>query len=125
MDDIGKDLVAQIREEMKKRHSLRLVFDNFDFRVLVNVITSQHRNSDIHWIGHYATFDRVPSDHLDDLHPLVPNIEHFENAEYLLSEKELKEMKGQFTILIARVLFEFFPCLQHLKTKTCYHIKHK
>ncbi len=77
MDNVGKDLVAQIREEIRKGHSLRLVFDNFDFMVLVNVVTSQHKNSDIHWIGHYATFDRVPSDHLDDLHPPVPNIEHF------------------------------------------------
>ena len=62
---------------------------------------------------------------LEDLHPLVPNIEHFENAEYLLPEKELNDKNEQFTILIARVLFELFPCLQHLKIKTCDHIKHK
>jgi hypothetical protein len=125
MDDVGKELLGQIKQKMNERQSLRIVFDNFDFKILVNVITKQNRNSDIHWIGQYATFDRVPSDHLDDKHPLVSNIDHFDNAEYLLSEKELKEIKTQFTVLLARILFDFFPCLQHLKTTTCDHIKHK
>ena len=31
----------------------------------------------MHWIGHYLTFDQIPSDHLDDTKPLVSDINQF------------------------------------------------
>lgn len=61
---------------------VRATFDNFDFKVLANVILSNHRNSDYHWITHYLTFDRVSSAGLDDSKP-VSDITTFSNSNYM------------------------------------------
>ena len=50
---------------------MRVIFDNFDFRILANIILRNHCNSDMHWIAQYVTFDRVPSSHLDDSQPIL------------------------------------------------------
>ncbi len=79
----------------------------------------------MHWIGHYVTFDRIPSDHLDDTKPLVSDINQFENKNYLLEEDELQKMHCDFTILVTRILVEYFPCLHYLKFAVCQHIPHR
>ena len=61
------------------------MLENFDFPVLANIILRNHRNSDMHCIAQYITFNRVLSNHLDDSKPMVENIADFENANYLLS----------------------------------------
>lgn len=125
LDDVGGNLIGDLKKMVSTEGHLRIVFDNFDFKVLSNIILRNHRNSDMHWIGHYVTFDRIPSDHLDDTKPLVPDINQFENKNYLLKEDELQKMHSDFTILVARVLVEYFPCLHHLKCAVCQHIPHK
>ena len=42
----------------------------------------------------FVTFDRIPSDHLDDTKPLVASVDDFENKEYLLSNEELEKLKS-------------------------------
>lgn len=90
-----------------------IVFENFDFRILANVILRNHRNSDIHWIAQYATFKRVASGHLDDSTPIVSNIDTFDIINYLLSKTELDQQRQDY-IIIARILLHFFPALQPL-----------
>jgi len=60
------------------------------------------------------TFDRVPSNHLDDSKPIVPNMMDFENVNYLLSKDELEMQRKDYIILVARVLSDYFPVLQPL-----------
>ena len=90
MDSVAGDIKSEVKQVLQTNSSLRIVFDNLDFTVLANIILKSNRNSDMHWIGHYVTFDRVPSSHLDNTHPLMANIIEFDNTEYLLSENELK-----------------------------------
>ena len=125
MDDVGGNLKQEIRQLLKTEGKPRLVFDNFDFKILANIILPNHRSSDMHWIGHFLKFDRFPSDHLDNTKPLVPNIDSFENKEYLLEADELEKMKSDFSILVLRVLAEFFPCLRYVKKEIIQHIPHK
>ena len=126
MDDVGSNNVKDLQKLVESEgNQLRIVFDNFDFRVLANIVLPNHRNSDMHWIAQFATFDRIPSNHLDDSKPLVPNINDFENKEYLLTKEELEKMKSDFTVLIARVLVEYLPCLLYLKDDVCQHIPHR
>ena len=66
MDDVGGNLVPVIKKLVQTEGKLRLVFDNFDFKILANIILQNHRNSDMHWIGQFVTFDRISCDHLDD-----------------------------------------------------------
>ena len=58
MDDTGSSNVAELKKHVEAVGNLRLVFDNFDFRVLSNVQLKDHQNSDMHWIAQFATFDR-------------------------------------------------------------------
>lgn len=102
-----------------------MTFDNFDFRILTNIIISGYKNSDMHWICQYITFDRVVSSHLDDSKPLVADISMFENQEYLLSKDELQTMRYEHIVLVSRILVEFFPFLKVIKKVVPLHLEHK
>lgn len=118
MDDVGGgNLVDDIKKLIKTEGNLRLVFDNFDFKILANIILQNHRNADMHWIAQFATFDRIPCDNFDDTKPLVADINVIENKEYLLTKEELEQMKTDFVTLVMKVLVEFFPSLDHLKSE--------
>ena len=125
MDDVGGSLRQDIRELLKTEGRPRIVFDNFDFKILANIILPNHRNSDMHWIAHFLTFDRIPSDHLDDTKPLVSDMKLFENKEYLLDDQEIGKIKADFSILVSRVLVQFFPCLKDVKDEVIQHISHR
>lgn len=126
MDDLGSEIVSDVRQLVAlNKNKFRLVFDNFDFKILANIVLKNHRNSDMHWMTQFGTFDRVSSCGLDNTMPLVSNINNFENKEYLLSDSELRKLKTDFTVLVARVLIEFFTCLQYLQKHVCQHIPHR
>jgi hypothetical protein len=125
VDDVGKDLVGMMRKQLMKGQPLRIVFDSLDFIILANIILKNHCNSDMHWIGHYVTFDRVKSDNLDDQSPLVPNESSFDNGNYLLSKEELKAILDHYTVLAARVLVQFVPCLYPMAKVVPRNIKHE
>ena len=112
MDDLGSNLSSIIKAKVDSGQELRVVFDNFDFRILTNIILRNHCNSDMHWIAQYVTFDRVPSSHLDDSKPVVPDIKDFDNVNYLMSKTKLDQQRYNYIILVARVLIEFFPALE-------------
>ena len=124
---VGDGLLQKVRDTMKENSSmeLRATFDNFDFKILANIILKNHRNSDFHWITHYLTFDRISSAGLDDTKPLVNDINTFSNSNYLLCTDELQLFRKEFIILVSRVLVEFFPCLRSLESLIPKHIKHQ
>lgn len=67
MDDVGSDCESRIQHSiLKEKENLRIVFDNFDFSILANIMLKNHQNSDIHWMAQYCTFDRFSSANLDD-----------------------------------------------------------
>ena len=82
---VGDGLLQNVRDTMKENSSmeLRATFDNFDFKILANVILKNHRNPDCHWITHYLTFDRISSAGLDDTKPLVNDYWHFQQFQLL------------------------------------------
>ena len=126
MDDLSAGLVESVRKNVLDGLQPRLTYDNLDFKILVNIILQSHRNTDMHWIAHFITFDRVPSEHLDDSKPQVTDINDFENIQYLLSKDELSKLHGDFVILVARVLAEFFEFLRTLKGSVITeHIPHR
>ena len=107
--------VLNNKAKVDSGQELRVVFDNFDFRILTNIILRNHRNSHMHWIAQYVTFDRVPPSHLDDSKPIVPDIKDFDNVNYLMSKTEFDQQRDNYVILVARVLMEFFPALEPLR----------
>lgn len=125
MDSLGSDLTSVVKANINSGLEMRVVFDNFDFRILANILLRNHRNSDMHWIAQYVTFDRVCSRHLDDSKTIVSDIEDFANVNYLLSKEELQKQRADFIVLVARVLLQFFPALQPLKDAVTEHISHR
>lgn len=52
MDDVGSNNVKDLQKLVESEgDQLRIVFDNFDFRVLANVALPNHKNADMHWIA--------------------------------------------------------------------------
>ncbi len=126
MDDMGDDLIQSVRKNVAAGLEPRIVFDNLDFKVLANVILQNHRNSDMHWIAHFLTFDRVNSKDLDDSKPQVTDVKDFELIEYLLNKDELQKLRSDFIVLVARVLKEFFSFMEGLDESVIpKHISHR
>ena len=127
LDDLGDDFIDHIRGKVQEGRELRVTFDNFDFRVLANIIVNGHQNWDIHWITQYITFDRVSSTNLNDTVPIIQDIKEFDNSNYLLSKRELQDQRCDYIILviISRVLLEYFPCLKSIKSVVPNHISHQ
>ena len=93
---------------------------------MVNIILQNHRHSDMHWIAYlYATFDRVPSDHLDHDSKPISDGTRFENIEYLPCQSELEKLRSDFIVLVARILAEFFEFMEPLKSAIPKHIQHR
>ena len=74
---------------------------------LARILVKLHPNSDMPWIAHFLTFDRVSSQNLDDSQPQMANVNNFELIEYLLNKNELEKLRSDFIVLVARVLREF------------------
>ena len=126
MDDMGAKLIGSIRKYVGTCLEPCIVFDNLDFKILANVILQNHRNSDMHWIAHFLTFDRVSSENLDDSKPQKANLEDFELVEYLLNKSELEKLCSDFIVLVARVLAEFFSFMATLGGSVIpKHISHR
>lgn len=122
---ISDGLIPHVRSMIKQGHEVRLVFDNFDFKVLANIMLRNHQNSDYHWIAQFLTFDRVSTRELDNTKPLLDDLNKLENINYLLSKEELESMYKEMVIIVARVLVELFDGLSCLKSITDTHITHK
>lgn len=125
MEEIGTDLTEKVRKEISTGKECRVFFDNLDFRILVNIELKNHRNSDIHWMAQYVTFDRVPSNHLDDSRPLIQSLDGFDNINYLLSSSETEKLRKDYIVLVIRVLVEFFDFMKVLESAVPCHIHHR
>jgi hypothetical protein len=124
LDDLQEGVKDYLKKMVKEGKQLCSTFDNFDFNILTNII-SGYKNSDMHWVCQYITFERVASSHLNDSKPLVDDIFKFENKQYLLSKEELGSMRSKYIVLISRILADFFPCMKVLKNVIPLHIKHQ
>lgn len=119
MDDVGGSLKQDIRELLKTEGRPRIVFDNFDFKILANIILPNHRNSDMHWIAHFPINLRPkPSDHLDNTKPLVSDMKLFGNKEYLLDDEEIGKIKADFSILVRESSCNSFPVWKMWRMKS-------
>ena len=123
MDQIGSSLVSKVQKLVQEVLELHLNFDNLDFQILAKQVLANHCNTYVHWINQYITFDRVPSAHLDDQHPLA-DLKEQTFTECLLSHKEEKQFRSNIIVLVAGVLTEMVPCLAHIKDAVHKHIPH-
>lgn len=120
MDQIGNSLILKVQKLVQEVLALHLNFDNLD---LPKQVLTNHCNTYVHWINQYITFDRLPSTHLDDQHPLA-DLKELPLTECLLSQEEEKQFRINIIVLVARVLTKMVPCLAHIKDAVPKHIPH-
>ena len=100
-----------------------VVVDNWDLRQEVRHMTSDHQNSDIHWVNHNTVENRVSGNHLPDDKP-VKNIMDIENKDLLPSIADHKELYNNYLVHIQRILTKRIPSLEGLSSNVPKHIKH-
>lgn len=101
-----------------------VVVDNWDLRQEVRHMTSDHQNTDIHWVNHNIVENRVSGNHLPDDKP-VKNIMDVENKDLIPSIADHKELYNNYLVHIQRILTKRIPSLEGLSSNVPKHIKHK
>ena len=105
-------------------HGFNVVVDNWDLRQEVRHMTSDHQNTDIHWVNHNIVENRVSGNHLPDDKP-VKDIMDVENKDLIPSIADHKELYNNFLTHIQRVLIKRIPSMQCLASNVPIHIRHK
>ena len=101
-----------------------VVVDNWDLRQEVRHMTSDHQNTDIHWVNHNIVENRVSGNHLPDDKPLK-NIMDVENKDLIPSIADHKELYNNYLVHIQGILTKRIPSLEGLSSTVTKHIKHK
>ena len=101
-----------------------VVVDNWDLRQEVRHMTSDHQNTDIHWVNHNIVENRVSGNHLPDDKP-VKNVMDVENKDLIPSIADHKELYNNYLVHIQRILTKRIPSLEGLSSNVPKHIKHK
>lgn len=87
-------------------------------------MTSDHQNTDIHWVNHNVVENRVSRNKSPDNKP-IKNIADVENKDLIPCIADHKEPYNNFLVHIQRILTKRIPSLQCLSGNVPKHIKHK
>jgi len=87
-------------------------------------MTSDHLNTDIHWVNHNIVENQVSGNHLPDDKP-VKNIMDVENKDLTPSIADHKELYNNYLLHIQRILTQRFPSVEGLSSNVPKHIKRK
>ena len=106
------------------KNGFNVVVDNWDLRQEVQHMTSDHQNTDIHWVNHNLVENRVSGNHLPDDRP-VKDVLDVENKDLIPSFADHKELYNNYLVHIQRILTRRIPALQWLSNQVPKHIWHK
>ena len=101
-----------------------VVVDNWDLRQEVRHMTSDHQNTDIHWVNQNIVENTVSGNHLPDDKP-VKNVTDVENKDLIPSIADHKELYNNYLVHIQKILTKRIPSLEGLSSNVPKHIKHK
>ena len=92
-----------------------VVVDNWDLRQEVRHMTSDHQNTDIHWVNHSIVENRISGNHLSDDKP-VKHVTDVENKDLIPSIADHKELYNNYLVHIQRILTKRIPSLEGLSS---------
>lgn len=121
---IGGHFADKIIDEVKQGKKLQGTGDNWDIRVLVHDMRSDHQNKDLHYFASNLIVDRVPCEGLCQVYPRR-NIQTLPNCHFLLNDAETDKLREDFKVLVGRVLVAHIPSLSFLKAVIPQHIAHR
>ena len=102
----------------------KIAFDNIDIFQKVREMTEDNQNKDHHWINHVKVSNRISGNHLPDDKPLCDSVLDLDNYKVIPSVPEHISQRGNYILLIERVMAEEIPCLSFCKDVVTAHIPH-
>lgn len=121
--------------ETKKNHAMttdmhdigpgwKIAFDNLDIFQKVREMTEDNQNRDHHWVNHVKVTNRVSGNHLPDEKPIHDSVMDLDNYKIIPTVPEHISQRGNYIILIERIITEEIPCLAFCKDVVTTHIPH-
>ena len=102
----------------------KIVFDNFDFKQLVDHMTEDHQNIDNHWVTHASVENRVSGNHLPTEKSETKSLLKIENAKLVPNKVEHILQRDNYNSIVSIILIDNIPCLDFLNECASRHIKH-
>lgn len=103
----------------------KIAFDNLDIFQKVREMTEENQNKDHHWVNHVKVTNRVSGNHLPDEKPILDSVMDLDNYKIIPTVPEHISQRGNYIILIERIITEEIPCLAFCKDVVPTHIPHR
>ena len=102
----------------------KIAFDNIDIFQRVRDMTQDNQNKNYHWVNHVKVTNRVSGNHLPDDKPICDSVCDLDNYKVLPTVPQYMSHKGNYILLIERVITEQIPCLSFCRDVVTWHIPH-
>ena len=102
----------------------KIAFDNLDIFQKVREMTEDNQNKDHHWINHVKVTNRVSGNHLPDDKPICDSVMDLDNYKIIPTVPQHISQRGNYILLIERVITEEIPSLSFCKDVVTMHIPH-
>ncbi len=101
----------------------KLVGDNLDVTVKVRDMRMDNPNQMHHFFHLIAIQDRVDTSHLDNSAPKA-DVRSLRVADFVPSDTDLRQLKGDLIILVSRIIVTEFPEFSFMQGAVPHHIAH-
>ena len=115
LDDIGKQFIDHAAELVKAEHRFVYVLDNIDWEEKTHDMRQELQNKCVHAVATSIVFNRVSDKGLPDSDPQQDLKDCNVHQLVDISPLELEAIRNRYRILVAKLLFEHFPCFAVFK----------
>jgi hypothetical protein len=116
---------TELKDVQRKCHpGFSIAFDNIDFHLKRRNMTMTSQNRDIHWVNHVMIENRVSGNHLSSKGPKA-DIHDIPNIVFLPSVVDQRQQRLNYTVLVSRILSDYFDAFAEFKDVCVKHIPHK
>ncbi len=103
----------------------KIVGDNIDKTIRPRRQRFDNQTKSLHYFNIMAVQDRVDFSKFSDVNPEALRSPAFNVEALLPNEDDLRAIRGNFSVLVSRVLVQYIPALKHLEPAVQKHIKHQ
>jgi hypothetical protein len=120
-----KKATTELKDAQRKCHPRFLIaFDNIDFHLKRRNMIMTSQNRDIHWVNHVMIENRVSGNHLSSKGPKA-DIHDIPNIVFLPSVVDQRQQGLNYTVLVLRILSDYFDAFAEFKDVYVKYIPHK
>ena len=125
----SRDLSLKASNALKEHQSnchpgFTVAFDNIDFEIQRKNMTMGKQKRDFHWVNHQMFLNRVSGNLLPNEAP-QQDLQMVSNMAFLPSADDQLRQRFNYTVLISRMLVDYFDAFEPLKDACIQHIPHR